>query len=128
MTAQDREYEELMKSRALLKKEVDSGGIVDESGDPGEGVGYDAVRQSRMAQDGAATAPTPAKSSGISGAGDALTTGGAAAGNPYVAGAGLALKTVGMVDDAKRQQEQAKIDAYNKKIMAQRSAIRNFFA
>lgn len=61
-------------------------------------------------------------------AGQTTATAGAAGGNPYVAGAGLALQTVGAVDDAKRHSEQAKIDAYNKKIMAQRSAIRNFFA
>jgi len=61
-------------------------------------------------------------------AGDLTTTAGAAGGNPYVAGAGLALQTVGMVDQAKRSQEQAKIDAYNRKIMAQRSATHNMFA
>lgn len=59
--------------------------------------------------------------------GGSLTSAGAMSGNPYVAGAGLALQTVGAVDSAKRQQEQAKIDAYNRKIMAQRSAVRNFF-
>ena len=48
--------------------------------------------------------------------------------NPYVAGAGIALQGIGMVDDAKRQNEQAQIDAYNNKIMAQRSAIRNIFS
>lgn len=61
-------------------------------------------------------------------AGGALATGGAAAANPYVAGAGLAMQGVAAVDSAKRQQEQAKIDAYNKQIMAERSAIRNLFA
>lgn len=63
----------------------------------------------------------------LSQAGGALTTAGSMSGNGAVAGAGLALQTVGMVDQAKRQQEQAKIDAYNRKIMAQRAAVRNFF-
>lgn len=61
-------------------------------------------------------------------AGEKLTTAGFAAQTPYVAGAGIALQGFGMVDDAKRQNEQAQIDAYNNKIMAQRSAIRNIFA
>lgn len=61
-------------------------------------------------------------------AGSTLTGAGAAMGNPYVAGAGIALQGFGMVDDAKRQNEQAQIDAYNNKIMAQRAAIRNIFA
>lgn len=65
---------------------------------------------------------------GISQVGSMATSGGMAAGNPYVAGAGIALQGIGMVDDAKRRQEQAKIDAYNKKIMAQRQAVRNIFA
>lgn len=59
--------------------------------------------------------------------GELTAAGGAAALNPYVAGAGLVLQGAGMVDDAKRKNEQAKIDAYNNKIMAQRSAIRNMF-
>lgn len=58
-----------------------------------------------------------------------LTMGaGAVSGNPVIGGVGLGLTAIGMIDSAKRQQEQAKIDAYNKKIMAQRSAIRNMFA
>lgn len=77
----------------------------------------------------AQAAPPPSQTAGkLSAAGDTTAAAGMAGGNPYVAGAGLALKTVGMVDDAHRQGEQSKIDAYNKKIMAQRSAIRNFFA
>jgi hypothetical protein len=77
--------------------------------------------------------PTPEttaspQSSGISEVGDMATAGGMASANPYVAGAGIALKGIGMVDSAKRQQEQAKIDAYNRKIMAQRAATRNIFA
>lgn len=69
-----------------------------------------------------------AKTSGqVSQLGGAMTTGGMMSGNPYVAGAGLALQTIGQVDDAQRQAEQAKIDAYNKKVMAQRASVRNFF-
>lgn len=52
----------------------------------------------------------------------------ASGGNPYVMGAALGLQGLAAVDSAKRQEEQAKIDAYNKKIMAQRSAARNIFA
>jgi hypothetical protein len=60
--------------------------------------------------------------------GQMATAGGMASANPYVAGAGIALQGIGMVDEAKRRNEQAKIDAYNKKIMAQRAAVRNLFA
>jgi hypothetical protein len=127
MTSEDQEYQELMKSRALLRKEMDDGGVEDLSEDNSEGVGYDAVRQARVAG-GAPQAAPDNKSGKLSAAGDTVMAGGAMSGNPYVAGAGLALKTVGMVDDSQRQAEQAKIDSYNKKIMAQRSAIRNFFA
>lgn len=66
-----------------------------------------------------------AKGGKISAAGDATMA--ASGGNPYVAAAGLVLKTVGMADDSKRRQEQAKIDQYNKKIMGQRAAVRNMF-
>ena len=127
MTEQDKEYEQLLKSRALLRNEIESGGVEDLSEDQGEGVGYDNLRQNSMAAGAPAQQPSQAQGK-LSAAGDVVTGGGAAGGNPYVAGAGLALKTVGMVDDAKRQAEQQKIDAYNKKIMAQRAAIRNFFA
>lgn len=71
---------------------------------------------------------TTAANGKLSAAGDATMAGGMIGGNPYVAGAGLALSTIGKIDDAKRAGEQAKIDAYNKKIMAKRSAIRNMFA
>lgn len=112
MTEQER-YMKLMEERASLMPEMED--IEEEA---------PAVRPQPVAPQTA-----PDQTSGkLSAAGDTVAMGGAASGNPYVAGAGLALKTVGMVDDAKRQQEQAKIDAYNKKIMAQRSAIRNFFA
>ena len=59
--------------------------------------------------------------------GETTTAAGAATGNPYVGAAGLVLSTVGKVDDAKRAQEQAKIDMYNKKIMGKRAAVRNLF-
>jgi hypothetical protein len=58
---------------------------------------------------------------------DTLTAAGAL--NPKLAAAGLALKAFGMVDSAKRAQEQASIDAKNKKIMELRSvANRNLYA
>ncbi len=109
------EYEELMRSRAALRSEIDSGGIEDLSGNIEDGV----VESGQISQQDFNVARKQPKNSGIPTAEEA---------NPYVAGASLALKTVGAVDDAKRQAEQAKIDAYNKKIMAQRSAIKNFFA
>jgi len=89
------------------------------------------VRQQKQMADQQALATNSQvaqQGSGISEVGDMATAGGMAAGNPYVAGAGIALKGIGMVDNAKRQQEQAKIDAYNRKIMAQRAATRNIFA
>jgi hypothetical protein len=73
-------------------------------------------------------ASTAGQGQGLSAAADATTAAGAASANPFIAGAGLAMKGIGMVDSAKRQGEQAKIDAYNRKVMAERSAIRNFFA
>lgn len=118
------EYEELMKSRAALRSEIDSGGIEDLSGNLEDGV----VESGQRSQQDFNVARNQPKNSGLSKVGEATTAAGAAGANPYVAGAGLALQTVGAVDDAKRQAEQAKIDAYNKKIMDQRSAIRNFFA
>lgn len=124
----EEEYQLLM-SRKALQSEVDSGGVVDESGEIPDSAGSQDVMKARQMEDAAAMQHGPDQKSGkLSAVGDTVTAGGAAGGNPYVAGAGLALKTVGMVDDAKRQSEQAKIDAYNKKIMAQRSAIRNIFA
>ncbi len=118
------EYEQLQKSRMLLQAEMASGGVEDLSGDPGEGVGEQAIRQARPEMPPTA----PAQPSGLEKAGAATTTAGMAGGNPYVAGAGLALQTLGQVDSAKRAQEQAKIKAYNDKIMAQRQAVRNMFA
>lgn len=82
-------------------------------------------REQQMLQ--AQSQDTTSQNSGVGQAGSALTTGGMAAANPYVAGAGLTLQAIGMVDNAKRKNEQAKIDAYNNKIMAQRAAIRNMF-
>lgn len=123
------EYEQLLASRAALKKEMESGGIGEDlSEDSSEGVGEEAIASARGQANPEVQAPGQSKTGGVNMAGDALMTGGAMSGNHYVAGAGLALKTVGMVDDAVRQKEQAKIDAYNKQIMAQRSAIRNVFA
>lgn len=84
------------------------------------------AQYTQVSQAGAAEAADGAGQ--ISQVGDATTSAGMMTGNPYVAAAGLAMKAVGSVDSAKRQQEQGKIDAYNKKIMAQRSAVRNLFA
>lgn len=123
------EYEQTLAARAALQKAVESGAVEDLSGELEAGVGEDALRRQRLQQDGAALGAgggQPQQGS-VSQAGDLALTGGAASGNPYVIGGAAALKTVGMIDDAKRNSEQAKIDAYNKKIMAQRSAIRNFF-
>ena len=69
-----------------------------------------------------ASGPT-AENSALNMAGD----GAMMSGNPYVMGAGLVLKGTAMVDDAKRRQEQAAIDAYNNKIMFYRDGIRNLF-
>jgi hypothetical protein len=74
-----------------------------------------------------ASAANTAQGGQLQQAGQAATAAGAAGANPYVAGAGVALQGIGMVDDAKRRNEQAKIDAYNQKIMAQRAAVRNIF-
>lgn len=91
----------------------------------------DTVRKQKQMADQqalAANSQVAQQGSGISEVGDMATAGGMASANPYVTGAGIVLKGVGMVDNAKRQQEQAKIDAYNRKIMAQRAATRNIFA
>lgn len=126
---EDSDYLKLIRemSKTSGLGEQDSPDIVDEETEMA-GRNYQASAQqdlSKLQQQAAASDQITGK---LSAAGDVATAGGSAAGNPFVAGAGLALETVGRVDDAKRQQEQAKIDAYNKKIMAQRSAIRNFFA
>lgn len=84
--------------------------------------------QLAMAGQQKAVAEANAKSGTLETAGDATMAGGMATANPYVAAAGLVMKTAGQVDSAKRNAEQAKIDAYNKKIMARRSAVRNIFA
>ena len=85
-------------------------------------------REQQMLQ--AQSQATTSQNSGVGQAGSALTTGALAApspASPYIAGAGLTLQAIGMVDNAKRKNEQAKIDAYNNKIMAQRASIRNMF-
>ena len=128
MSDQTKQYEEMMKLRAQLRGEADEGSLGEVGASTEDDIGMDASREARLEQAQEAPQTQDNKSGKLSAAGDTVTAGGAAAGNPYVAGAGLALKTVGMVDDAHRQAEQSKIDAYNKKIMAQRSAIRNFFA
>lgn len=83
---------------------------------------YMAQNQQMLAQGGSG------EMAALDKAGAATTTAGMAGANPYVAGAGMAMQGIAAVDSAKRGQEQAKIDAYNKKIMAERSAIRNLFA
>lgn len=112
----DMTYEQLLKKRLMQDNSM-----MPEMEYEGE---Y-AKMQSKVPTPETTAAP---QSSGISEVGDMATAGGLASANPYVAGAGIALKGVGMVDSAVRQQEQAKIDAYNRKIMAQRSATRNIFA
>lgn len=114
LTPEEQKYLDLMNSRSNLGEQSSPDMVDDEMPTP------------KPAPQAAAPAAAPKKDAGLDAAGDATMM--ASGGNPYVAGAGLALKTVGMVDDAKRQSEQAKINAYNQKIMAQRSAIRNFFA
>lgn len=89
---------------------------------------FEANAQQQYGQVADAGAANAGQGSDIQKAGQLTTGAGAAGANPYVAGAGVVLQGVGMVDSAKRQNEQAKIDAYNKKIMAQRSAVRNLFA
>lgn len=127
MTDQEK-YEAILKSRAALQSEVDSGGVLDEA--PVEdSSGATDVMAARQAQDQAAlNASKVQKQSELSEIGNATTTAGALGANPYVAGAGVVLSTVGKIDDGVRANEQAKIDAYNKKIMAQRQAVRNNFA
>lgn len=124
------EYDQLMASRAALQREMANGGVEDETLPEDEMTSINDAKAARLAQDQATldAGKSGSKTGDVDAAGDTLMAGGTMAGNPYVAGAGLALKTVGMVDDAVRQKEQAKIDAYNKQIMAQRSAIRNVFA
>lgn len=133
MDPKQKEYLDLMNSRAALEESMADGSVTDESGEIPDSAGSQDVMKTRQMQDQMALEENKntagAKNAGAaSQAGGAMMAGGAMAGNPYVAGAGLALQTVGAVDNAVRSSEQAKIDAYNKKIMAQRSAIRNFFA
>lgn len=89
---------------------------------------YAAKAQADQAQVSQAGAGAGADAAALAKAGELTTSAGAAGANPYVAGAGMAMQGIAAVDQAKRGQEQAKIDAYNKKIMAERSAIRNLFA
>jgi hypothetical protein len=115
---QDEIYKQTLDSRAKLLAEQNAGLQDLAPVEPGVGSAATGMPQPAQNQTG----------SQISQAGQMTTAGGMAAGNPYVAGAGIALQGLGMVDNAKRQQEQAKIDAYNQKIMAQRAAARNIFA
>lgn len=126
----DREkYEQLLASRQALQASMEDGGVTDESGAIGEGRGETDVMAARRAQDQAALDAKKAQGgSEIDKAIQLATTAGAAGGNPYVAGGAVALQTLGAVDGAVRNSEQGKIDAYNKKVMAERSAIRNFMA
>lgn len=124
----EEEYAQLMKSRAALQSELDSGGIVDESGEMPESAGATDVMKANAEQQQLAALQGQQKSGALEKAG-ALTTGaGVVGGNPVVGGVGLGLSALGAVDSAVRASNQSKIDAYNKKIMAQRSAARNFFA
>lgn len=113
-----------------MQAEMASGAVTDESGDIPESAGEQDVMKVRQMQDQAAiNASAGAQGSGeLEKAGQLTTGAGAAAQNPAIAGVGLAMQGIGMVDSAKRNEEQAKITAYNNKIMAERSAIRNLFA
>ncbi len=113
------EYQAML-SRQMVADEVSAGGIIDEAGTPGPGV----VPPGRMPPATLGRAQ-PAPPSDIKKVADTASVAGGL--NPYVAGAGVALQGVAMVDAAKRNQEQGQIDAYNKKIMAQRAAVRNMF-
>ena len=127
MDSDNAAYNEYLKKR-IADMETE-GSVMDESGDIPESAGSSDVMKTRQMQDQAALESQKQQGGGeLEKGGAALTTAGAVGGNPYVAGAGLALQTVGAVDSAHRAGEQSKIDAYNKKIMAQRSAIRNIFA
>lgn len=117
MTPEEQRYMKMMEERSSLL--------------PDEGVDMEAEELAAPRPDNSQMqmpSPAQSKTGGMGMAGDTAMAGGMIGANPYVAGAGLALKTVGAVDDAVRNSNQSKIDAYNKKIMAQRSAIRNIFA
>lgn len=89
-----------------------------------EGVGADQATGKTKEQ---VMSPTPAGPTDKNKAVDTASTGMMMSGNPYVMAAGLALQGVNQVDQAKRASEQEKINAYNRKVMQQRSAIRNMF-
>jgi hypothetical protein len=99
-------------------------GVEDLSGEIEPGV----VESGKTSQADLAAARAPQGGGKLEKAGQLTTAAGAASANPYVAGAGIAMQGIGMIDSGKRQDEQAKIDAYNRKVMAERAAIRNFFA
>ena len=112
-------YARLTEEMSMLPDELDTSTF-----------GIESMRAKQKAEAdalNAMSAQNMAQGGGVKKTGDLLTAGGAAGMNPYVAGAGLTLSAIGMVDDAKRRNEQAQIDAHNKKIMAQRQAIRNIF-
>lgn len=112
-------YARLTEEMSMLPEDLDTSTF-----------GIESMKQRQAAEAQAlqaASAQNMSQGGGVGQAGGALTAGGMATANPYVAGAGLTLSAIGMVDDAKRRDEQAQIDAHNKKIMAQRSAIRNVF-
>lgn len=118
----------ILRTAMLNQYQVTPDGLGLEMGQP---ISYEEAMKQKQQADAAAMQAKSAKaqqSSGITEAGQTATLGGAATANPFVAGAGIALQGIGMVDDAKRRDEQAQIDAYNNKIMAQRAAIRNIFA
>jgi hypothetical protein len=119
----DKKIHDLMKTRSMMApQESMAPAMVADEAIP-QGAGAKALQDPTMASQAQTN-----QASSLSNIGGAATTAGMASANPYLAGAGLTLQAIGMVDNAKRQQEQAKIDAYNKKIMAMRSASRNLFA
>jgi hypothetical protein len=122
------EYEQIMAAREALRREVESGGVEDLSQEEDSAGSADVMKARQMQDQNAMNAAKPQQDGTVGKVGAGVTTAGMATGQPEVAAAGLALQTFGAVDSAVRSSEQAKIDAYNKKIMAQRSAIRNIFA
>lgn len=132
LTDVEKEYQELMKSRAMLEAAQRSGAVVDKSGPMQPGVGEEAIRKARPQEAIAEVEPMEnpsqgAEDSDIEDVGDLTTSAGLASKSPYLAGAGIALKGIGMVDNAKRKDEQSQIDAYNNALLARRQTYRNMF-
>ena len=97
-----------------------TGGVEDLSGEMQPGVvASGAATPAQMQQN------TPAPTSELSQLGSLATTGGAATANPYIAGAGLALQTAGMIQQAKQNQRNAQYTAEVNRVNARQQAINN---